>query len=64
MEFITTKRTMIVGWELTKLGISSVVAPTNNVPLDKSNKSNIIQYVASVGSGYQHQKGAKVLLTT
>ena len=23
-----------------------------------------IQYVASVGSGYQHQKGAKVLLTT
>ncbi len=23
-----------------------------------------LQYVASVGSGYQHQKGAKVLLTT
>ena len=25
---------------------------------------NKLQYVASVGSGYQHQKGAKVLLTT
>ena len=24
----------------------------------------LLQYVASVGSGYQHQKGAKVLLTT
>ncbi len=23
-----------------------------------------LQYVASVGSGYQHQKGVKVLLTT
>ena len=27
-------------------------------------KCNILEYVASVGSGYQHQKGAKVLLTT
>ncbi len=26
--------------------------------------NTILQYVASVGSGYQHQKGAKVLLTT
>ena len=25
---------------------------------------NKLQYVASVGSGYQHQKGVKVLLTT
>ncbi len=25
---------------------------------------DILQYVASVGSGYQHQKGVKVLLTT
>ena len=25
---------------------------------------NKLQYVASVGSGYQHKKGAKVLLTT
>ena len=27
-------------------------------------KAYKLQYVASAGSGYQHQKGAKVLLTT
>ena len=32
--------------------------------LTESGGCNIFQYVASVGSGYQPQKGAKVLLTT
>ena len=30
----------------------------------KATTYNNLQYVASVGNGYQHQKGAKVLLTT
>ncbi len=55
-----------INWKLQKMKVNLAAQALSSSVADTLEycEGNKLQYVASVGSGYQHQKGVKVLLTT